>query len=98
MILNLLLIEIPPDSIYLSDAGPTHFTLTWNPHCTSDIGYRIAGSENCGTCVNITTNSSSIMCSSLSIKGQSMTCSLSIQAGLGSERVVARVILKSKIG
>lgn len=56
--------------------------------------YTIAGSENCGTCVNITTYTSSITCNSLSINGK--PCSLSIQAGLGSERVVTRVILKSE--
>ena len=97
-----IIAENSPDSesvLYLIDAGPTHFTLSWNPHCDSDIDYRISGSENCGTCVNFPINTSSITCSSLSINGK--LCNLSIQAGLGSERFVAaslRVLLKSKIG
>lgn len=79
------MVEIPlPDSMYLSDAGPTHFTINWNPptrHCTTDVGYRIhaAGSEHCGNCTNITTTNSRITCSNLSISDQ--PCNLSIHAG-----------------
>ena len=92
----------PPETIAVTTSS-NNYTVSWSPPLTSDlrvggvVGYVVSVTgEGCGcVSVNVSTNTTSVVCSGWKVKGQ--TCVFEVrtltQCGLVSDRVVESVTL-----